>query len=161
MATKYFGDSFYKESLLVRCACKEHMIEIFAYDGPENMEYGITCITPCNRKVKRGVCPDFYFGNFTEFKDFVQYMHEIEFGGSFAIDSHLDNNRSNGILLVNNDLSGWIDIVRYMNKRDRLKNKPMWDICLEQVHFNKLLKELDSILEKCVSLEVNKMGLEE
>lgn len=160
MATQYFGNSFYKESLLVRCACKEHMIEIFTYDGPKNMEYGITCITPCNRRIKRGIRPDFYFGNFTEFKNFVQHMHEIESGGSFVIDSHLSNSKSSGILLVNNDLSGWIDIVRYMSKKDRLKNKSMWDICLAQTHFNKFLKELDSILEKCASLEITKIELE-
>lgn len=159
MATQYFGDSFYKESLLVRCACKEHMIEIFAYDGPENIEYGITCLTPCNKKIKRGVWPDFYFSNFTGFKDFIQHMHEIKDGGSFTMDTILDGH-PNGCLLVNNNQDGYIDIIRYMSERDKLKNKCMWDICLSQRNFDKFLKKLDSMLEKCASLEVGRMRLE-
>jgi hypothetical protein len=152
MATQYFGDSFYKESLLIRCACKDHMIEIFEYDGSENMEYGITCITPYNKKIKRGKDPNFYFNNITEFKNFVWYMHEIEFSGNFNMTSAYNN----GELVVNRDHFGWYDIVRYMTSKDKRKNKPIWDICIAPMDFPKLLKELDLLLNKCFKIEVDK-----
>jgi hypothetical protein len=153
MATKYFGDSYYAESLLVRCACKDHMVEFFQFDGLTKCEYGISCLTPLNRKFKGWA--EFYFKDFSALQDFVMFLDEVRDGGSFAMDSYLDDSYD-GILLVDNSCDGYVDIVRYMSEKDRKKNRCIWDICLLQKDFDALIKELRNFVDRCLAVEMHK-----
>ena len=163
MATKIFGESFYKESLIVRCACKQHLVEIFIYDGPEQYEYGIEWLSPY-KPIKYKGDQTFYFKDYLQFKEFVDNLHALKESngeGFFITESIFKNlknsNLSDGTLKVVIDGDGWIDFIRYpASKRKTKKDNSLWDICLYEKDFDDFLKEIDILLEKATDLEAKK-----
>ena len=159
MATNYFGESFYEESLLVRCDCKDHLAEFFMYDSIIQYEYGIEWQSCYNYKKCKG-WPTFYFKSFGQFKTFVNYLKEIKSNREFSIESTLRNFEnefsSDGELVVSCQ-DGYVDFARYMDKKAKKKNKCIWSFYIRESNLPYLIECLEDLVSKAQELENKRM----
>lgn len=155
MATNYFGDSFYEESLIVRCACKEHLAEFYIYQTPERkFQYGIEWLSCYNYKKFNCNHIGVMFEDFTHFNEFVINLIKLGSKSCFTYPSWTTTSTGefceNGIIVVEDDGNGWVDFSRYLPNR----KKPVWDFCIEKVDWQEFISKLSLLVAKGSNLEI-------
>lgn len=151
----FIGKKVYKESILVRCECGFHMMEIYAYENyNKEIEFGIDWLSPNVRKFRY---PSFEFlcdGDFEFFKNtlsaFSMDMKPMEEPNTLYTTVNLKNGKikRNGRLEINSDDLGLLCFQRY-NKYE--KGKLVWELFLKHDEVCELSKLINLMYEKYVS----------
>ena len=143
----YVGKSFYNNSILIRCACGSHFMEIYKFqDLQNNITYGIDWYSFYNYKKYK--FPNFEFlcdGDFEFFCNtiaaFSNDLSPFDAPNCFYTMVHLKNGKSkrNGRLEINSDEFGYLNFIRY-DKYE--KGKVIWNLSIEKDELIKLNEKL-------------------
>ena len=147
MATEYFGDSYYEESLIVRCSCGDHLVEFYNYNVFGDYEYGIEFLGCYNYKKFPGYV-GFKFLNKKQFIDFVDKCNNPT-ENEFTFISYMNTSNKticeNGYLKVEKDNFGWVSFSRYMKEKSK---KVVWDFHIGIGEWKDFLKALNKFADK-------------
>ena len=149
MATKYIGNSYYEDSILVRCDCGQHFMEVFIFLNYEG-QYMVGIEWHSYHNYKKYKFPDFYFKDLKDFKSFIDAVkHFTEDPETAQFPIRLDtsiNDKPNGSLEINRDVCGYIDFDRCIYNKKGTKKKLIWNLCLKnQDVLNEFIESLDSL----------------
>ena len=124
-------NSFYKDSVIVKCDCGYHIAEFYSYELPEGgLSYGIEWHSDTAKRRCRVV--DFFFNKKDDLLHMVDFIED-------CIDRKVVNSKTfycsfedtdYGRLVVGYDNYGYINISRYENKIAKKRDKVVWDLCL-------------------------------
>ena len=124
-------NSFYEDSVIVKCDCGYHIAEFYSYKLPEGgLSYGIEWHSDTVKRKCRAV--DFCFNkkdDLLHMVDFIEYCIErkvVNSKTSYCSFEDIDYGR----LVVGYDNYGYINFSRYENKIAKKRDKVVWDLCL-------------------------------
>lgn len=151
---KIIGKTFADNSILLRCDCTEHIIEIAyqnCYHGQETLYY-VNFIGWYNNKNKY---PDFYF---CDKQDFLKFLSDIIYlcdceesnnSNSFfiRIDDTEKGRKIRGTLDIYKDEFDYICIERWKNvpSKRKKKEKVIWDVCISNKYLTELKSEIENL----------------
>ena len=161
MSTIYTGYTFYEESLLMRCACAQHLMEIYMYGCGGQNYYGIEWHSDYKKYfLTKNHCVDFYFKNYEDFQGFIEKCKNIQkildekqisitgeplyvLKSFKQISSSNSNNQygkqkfsKDGYLEITQEY-GYINFTRYNNNK-----KYVWEFCICEKDYNDFLNHL-------------------
>lgn len=148
------GKSYYEDSVLVKCDCGQHIMEVFIFKPSNNSSEFELGIEWHSSLLKKSKFPDFYFLSYSDFELFVHTINGLAnditpFDEPIKLYTMvtLKNNKSkrNGRLEINSDDYGYVNFLRY-NKFE--KGKLIWDLSIHQKYLKELSDKLDQMLIK-------------
>ena len=148
------GKSYYEDSVLVKCDCGQHIMEVFIFKPSNNSSEFELGIEWHSSLLKKSKFPDFLFLSYSDFELFVRTITGLAnditpFDESIKLYTMvtLKNNKSkrNGRLEINSDDYGYVNFLRY-NKFE--KGKLIWDLSIHQKYLKELSDKLDQMLIK-------------
>lgn len=148
------GKSYYEDSVLVKCDCGQHIMEVFIFKPSNNFSEFELGIEWHSSLLKKSKFPDFYFLSYSDFELFVHTITGLAnditpFDEPIKLYTMvtLKNNKSkrNGRLEINSDDYGYVNFLRY-NKFER--GKLIWDLSIHQKYLKELSDKLDQMLIK-------------
>ena len=150
------GKTFANNSILIKCDCTEHIIEIAYKNCTHNKEtlYYIEYIGWYNYKNKY---PDFYFSDkkdFVEFLDWLIYCCNSEsyIDSKYFIryDETFKGTKLRGTIDVYVDDLGYMCFERWKNlpQKRKKREESIWQILIYKNYFSELKKEIQNLKDK-------------